>query len=61
MAQLPRGANAVLLARFPGFQRTEATDFTLNRDPASMRHVNNVPRNTCVVVVVHRRFTILAQ
>ena len=61
MAQLPRGANAILLACFSRFQRTEATDFTLDGNPASMRHVNNVTRNTCVVVVVHRRFTILAE
>src|ERR1019366_8034808 len=45
MRQRPFRTHAVLLARLPGFQRTEAAQLPLDRDPDAMRHLAYAERH----------------
>ena len=55
------GADAVLLASGAGLERTEATQLTLHRDAAGVRHGHHLARNAHVVVIVGRRLAIGAK
>ena len=61
MTQFTGRTDTVFLTRLTGFQRPEATNLTFNRDAAGVGHVHNLPGHTRVVVIIHRRFTILAE
>ena len=61
VGQFTRRANAVFFASFTGLKRAQAADFTLYRDTAGVSHFHHSASDARVVVVVHRRFAILAQ
>ena len=61
VAQFSGRPDAIFLARFAGFQRSKTANFSLNGHTAGMRHINDLPGHTRVVVVIHRRLAILTQ
>ena len=59
--QHPLGADAVFFTGFSGFQRTQATELTLNRHTTGVGHRYRAPGYIDVVLIARRGFAVLQQ